>query len=117
MGDGDDTYDYTNLDPFIAALHDGADIVVGNRYQGGIRQGAMSWSHRHIGTPFITLLLGLCRAARLGDSQCGLRAFTRVAFERLEMHSPGMEFATEMILKAARKGMRLAGGRLPHHRR
>lgn len=107
MGDGDDTYDYANLDPFIKALENGADIAVGNRYQGGIAPGAMTWSHRYIGTPIITWLLRLCSGARLGDSQCGLRAFTRVAFDRLEMHAPGMEFASEMILKAARKGLRL----------
>ena len=108
MGDADDTYDYTNLDPFIEALENGADIAVGNRYKGGIAPGAMTWSHRWIGTPVITFLLRLCSGARLGDSQCGLRAFKRVAFERLEMHTPGMEFASEMILKAARKGLRLA---------
>ncbi|MGB6838283.1 MAG: glycosyltransferase family 2 protein [Dehalococcoidia bacterium] len=107
MGDCDDTYDYTDLDPFIEALEGGADIVVGNRYAGGIVPGAMTWSHRHIGTPVITFLLRLFSGARLGDSQCGLRAFTRVAFERLELHTPGMEFASEMILKAARKGLRV----------
>ena len=108
MGDADDTYDYSNLDPFIEALENGADIAVGNRYKGGIAPGAMTWSHRMIGTPIITFLLRLCSGARLGDSQCGLRAFTRVAFERLELGTPGMEFASEMILKAARKGLRLA---------
>lgn len=117
MGDGDDTYDYADLDPFIAALENGADIVVGNRYEGGIRPGAMTWSHRYLGTPIITFLLRLFSGARLGDSQCGLRAFTRVAFERLEMHTPGMEFASEMILKAARKGMRLAEVPVSYHPR
>jgi hypothetical protein len=117
MGDADDTYDYTNLDPFIEALEDGADIAVGNRYKGGIAPGAMTWSHRHIGTPIITFLLRLCSGARLGDSQCGLRAFKRVAFERLEMGAPGMEFASEMILKAARKGLRLAEVPIPYYPR
>ncbi len=106
MGDCDDTYDYTDLDPFLEALRSGADVVVGNRYAGGIAPGAMTWSHRRIGTPIITFLLRLFSGARLGDSQCGLRAFTRVAFERLELTAPGMEFASEMILKAARKGLR-----------
>jgi glycosyltransferase involved in cell wall biosynthesis len=117
MGDGDDTYDYTNLDTFIAALESGADIVVGNRYQGGIARGAMTWSHRYIGTPIITFLLRLCCGARLGDSQCGLRAFTRTAFERLEMRTSGMEFASEMILKAARKGLRMAEVPIPYYPR
>jgi glycosyltransferase involved in cell wall biosynthesis len=117
MGDGDDTYDYSNLDAFIAALDNGADIVVGNRYKGGIVPGAMTWSHRCVGTPIITLLLRLCSGAQLGDSQCGLRAFTRVAFERLEVRTPGMEFASEMILKAARKGLRLAEVPIPYYPR
>jgi glycosyltransferase involved in cell wall biosynthesis len=117
IGDGDDTYDYSNLDPFIAALDNGADIVVGNRYKGGIVRGAMTWSHRYIGTPIITTLLRLCSGARLGDSQCGLRAFTRVAFERLEVRAPGMEFASEMILKAARKGLRLVEVPIPYYPR
>jgi glycosyltransferase involved in cell wall biosynthesis len=117
MGDGDDTYDYTDLGPFIAALDSGADIVVGNRYKGGIRHGAMSWTHRYVGTPAITFLLRLCSGAQLGDSQCGLRAFTRVAFERLEMRSTGMEFASEMILKAARKGLRVVEVPIPYYPR
>ena len=117
MGDGDDTYDYSNLDAFMHALDDGADIVVGNRYKGGIVPGAMTWSHRYIGTPIITLLLRLCSGARLADSQCGLRAFRRVAFERLEVHTPGMEFASERILKAARKGLRLAEVPIPYYPR
>ncbi len=117
MGDGDDTYDYSNLDAFMHALDDGADIVVGNRYKGGIVPGAMTWSHRYIGTPIITLLLRLCSGARLADSQCGLRAFRRVAFEQLDMHTPGMEFASEMILKAARRGMRLAEVPIPYYPR
>jgi len=117
MGDGDDTYDYSNLDAFMRALDDGADIVVGNRYKGGIAAGAMTWSHRYIGTPIITLLLRLCSGARLADSQCGLRAFRRVAFEQLDMHTPGMEFASEMILKAARRRMRLAEVPIPYYPR
>jgi hypothetical protein len=116
-GDGDDTYDYTDLGPFIAALDGGADIVVGNRYKGGIRRGAMTWTHRYLGTPAITFLLRLCSGARLGDSQCGLRAFTRVAFERLEMRSTGMEFASEMIHKAARKGLPVAEVAIPYYPR
>jgi glycosyltransferase involved in cell wall biosynthesis len=117
MGDCDDTYDYANLDPFIEDLQDGADIVVGNRYEGGIAPGAMTWSHRVIGTPVITFLLRLFTGARLGDSQCGLRAFTRVAFERLELAAPGMEFASEMILKAARKGLRTTEVPITYHQR
>jgi glycosyltransferase involved in cell wall biosynthesis len=107
-GDCDDTYDFTNLEPLIAPLRDGCDLVVGNRYAGGIRPGAMTWSHRYIGTPVITFLLRMFTGARLGDSQCGLRAFTREAYQRMGLHSSGMEFASEMILKARRRGLRVA---------
>ncbi len=108
MGDCDDTYDFTNLEPLLAPLRDGYDLVVGNRYAGGIRPGAMTWSHRYIGTPVISFLLRLFTGARLGDSQCGLRAFTPEAYERMGLRSTGMEFASEMILKATRRGLRVA---------
>jgi len=114
MGDCDDTYDFTNLEPLIAPLLHGYDLVVGNRYAGGIRPGAMTWSHRHIGTPVITFLLRLFTGARLGDSQCGLRAFTREAYQRMGLHSTGMEFASEMILKATRRGLRVAEVPIPY---
>jgi glycosyltransferase involved in cell wall biosynthesis len=108
MGDCDDTYDFANLEPLIAPLRDGYDLVVGNRYAGGIRPGAMTWSHRYVGTPIITLLLRMFTGSRLGDSQCGLRAFTQETYQRLGLHSTGMEFASEMILKAVRRGLRVA---------
>ncbi len=107
IGDCDDTYDFTNLEPLIAPLRDGCDLVVGNRYAGGIRPGAMTWSHRYIGTPLITFLLRMFTGARLGDSQCGLRAFTRESYQRMGLGSSGMEFASEMILKARRRGLRV----------
>ncbi len=105
MGDCDDTYDFGDLGPFLAALRGGADIVVGNRYAGGIRPGAMTWSHRYLGTPVLTFLVRLFSGSKLGDSQCGLRAFSRVAYDRLALQTDGMEFASEMLLKAARQGL------------
>ncbi|MGE0057278.1 MAG: glycosyltransferase family 2 protein [Dehalococcoidia bacterium] len=105
MGDCDETYDFAALDPFLAALRDGADLVVGNRYSGGIQPGAMTWSHRYIGTPAITFLVKLFSKSNLGDSQCGLRGFSRVAYDRMELSSDGMEFASEMIIKASRLGL------------
>jgi len=117
MGDCDNTYDFTNLEPLIAPLRDGHDLVVGNRYAGGIRPGAMTWSHRYIGTPIITSLLRMFTGARLGDSQCGLRSFTREAYQRMGLHSPGMEFASEMILKATRRGLRIAEVPIPYFQR
>ncbi len=113
MADSDDTYDLLHLDPLIEPLHQGYDMTVGNR-MGDMEPGAMTWSHRFIGTPAITLLLGLFAGARLGDSQCGLRAFTRGAYERMDLRSPGMELASEMILKAFRRGLKVAEVPIPY---
>ena len=104
MGDCDDTYDFSDLSGLIEPLRDGADMVVGDRYA-GIQPGAMTWSHRYIGTPAISFMLRMFTGAKLRDSQCGLRAFTRDAYERMGNGTEGMEFASEMILKAARKRM------------
>lgn len=108
MGDCDETYDFGELGPLIAPLHDGADISIGNRYAGGIEQGAMTWSHRYIGTPVLSWLVKLSSGVAHGDSQCGLRAFTRDAIERLDLQCDGMEFASEMLLKAGRQHMTIA---------
>ncbi len=107
MADADDTYDLLDLDPLIEPVRQGYDMAVGNR-MGNMEPGAMTWSHRVIGTPAITFLLNLFAGARIGDSQCGLRAFTRDAYERMELRSSGMELASEMILKAYRRGLSVA---------
>jgi glycosyltransferase involved in cell wall biosynthesis len=108
MADADDTYDLLNLDPLIAPLREGYDMTVGNR-MGDMEPGAMTWSHRVIGTPVITFILSVFAGSKgVGDSQCGLRAFTRDAYERMELRSSGMELASEMILKAFRRGMKVA---------
>ncbi len=107
MADADDTYDLLDLDPLIEPVRRGYDMAVGNR-MGNMEPGAMTWSHRVIGTPAITFLLSLFAGARIGDSQCGLRAFTRDAYERMELRSSGMELASEMILKAYRRGLTVA---------
>ncbi len=104
MGDCDDTYDFAELTDLVDPLRRGADMVVGNRYA-GIQPGAMTWSHRYIGTPAISLMLRLFTGSRLKDSQCGLRAFTRDAYNGMNVDTEGMEFASEMILKAARSDM------------
>jgi glycosyltransferase involved in cell wall biosynthesis len=108
MGDCDETYDYSDLDPFIKELEAGADVVVGNRYAGGIQPGAMTWSHRYLGTPVLTFLVKLFSQSNLGDSQCGLRAFSRRAYDAMDLHSDGMEFASEMIIKATRLHLNVA---------
>jgi hypothetical protein len=106
MADADATYDLLHLDALIEPLRNGCDMMVGNRLK-GLEEGAMTWSHRFIGTPAITLLLRLFAGSRVGDSQCGLRAFTREAYERMDLHSSGMELASEMILKAFRRGLKV----------
>ncbi len=108
MGDCDGTYDFGNLTALIQPLRDGYDVSIGNRYSGGIAQGAMTWSHRYIGTPVISMLLQIFAGVQHGDSQCGLRAFTRRAVEALDLRSGGMEFASEMLLKASRRHLRVA---------
>jgi glycosyltransferase involved in cell wall biosynthesis len=113
MADADDTYDLLHLDPLIEPLRDGYDMTVGNRLK-TMDAGSMTWSHRVIGTPTITFLLGLFSGSRLGDSQCGLRAFTKDAYERMELRATGMELASEMIMKAARRGLRVAEVPVPY---
>ena len=117
MGDCDDTYEFSSLDPLIGPLEAGADMSIGNRFAGGIAPGAMTWSHRYIGTPVISLMLKLFTGLKVGDSQCGLRAFTREALDRLELKTDGMELASEMILKAARRGLRVADVPVPYAER
>jgi len=116
MADADDTYDLSDLGPLIEPLSRGYDMVVGNRLK-TLSPGSMTWSHRFIGTPLLTALLGLFSGSRLGDSQCGLRAFTREACERISPKSAGMELASEMILKGARRGLRMTEVPIPYYPR
>lgn len=105
MGDSDDTYDFSDLSQLIAPLDRGADMVVGNRFSGGIATGAMPWAHRYIGSPIINFVIRLFFGTRIGDSQSGFRAFRREAAQRLGLRSSGMELASEMIVSAARAGL------------
>jgi glycosyltransferase involved in cell wall biosynthesis len=105
MGDSDDTYDFSDLDALVAPLDRGADMVLGNRFAGGIANGAMPWAHRYIGSPIINVVIRLFFGTRIGDSQSGLRAFRRQATERLGLRSSGMELASEMIVSASRAGL------------
>ena len=105
MGDADDTYDFSQLDELLKPLGDGFDMVLGNRFTGGITAGAMPWAHRYIGSPIINLIIRRFIGLRVGDSQSGFRAFTRDAYERMKLRSGGMELASEMIVNAAREGL------------
>jgi glycosyltransferase involved in cell wall biosynthesis len=106
MADADATYDLLALDPLIAPLREGYDMTVGNRMK-GMEEGAMDWSHRFIGTPAINLMLSIFAGSRISDSQCGLRAFTREAYQAMDLRSSGMELASEMILKSYRRGLKV----------
>jgi hypothetical protein len=106
MADADATYDLLALDPLIAPVREGYDMAVGNRMK-GMEEGAMDWSHRFIGTPAINLMLSIFAGSRINDSQCGLRAFTREAYEAMDLRSSGMELASEMILKSYRRGLKV----------
>jgi hypothetical protein len=117
MGDCDDTYEFGDLDSLMLPLSEGADMSIGNRFAGGIAPGAMTWSHRYIGTPAISFLLRVFTGLKVGDSQCGLRAFTREALDRLDLRTDGMELASEMILKAARRGLNVADVPVPYAER
>ena len=108
MGDSDDTYDFSDLDALVAPLDRGADMVLGNRFAGGIANGAMPWAHRYIGSPIINFVIRLFFGTRIGDSQSGLRAFRRGVTERLGLRSSGMELASEMIVSASRAGLTIA---------
>ena len=100
MGDADDSYDFANLDAFIAELRNGADLVMGNRFAGGIAPGAMPWHHRYIGNPVLSAVGRLFFRTPIGDFHCGLRGFSRAAILSLNLRTTGMEFASEMVVKA-----------------
>lgn len=107
MGDADDSYDFSALMPFLDKLRAGCDVVIGNRFLGGIEPGAMPALHRYLGTPVLTRIGRLFYGAKIGDSQCGLRALRREALAALGLRTTGMEFASEMIVKASLLGLRI----------
>ena len=107
MGDADDSYDFTAIAPLIEKLRGGFDLVVGNRFRGGIERDAMPWLHRWIGNPVLTLISRLFFHTPVGDMHCGLRGFRKDAFARMRLKATGMEFASEMVIKASLKGMRI----------
>jgi glycosyltransferase involved in cell wall biosynthesis len=107
MGDADDSYDMTALMPFLERLRDGADLVMGNRFRGGIAPGAMPPLHRYLGNPVLSFIGRLFFRSTIGDFHCGLRGFNRDSVRRLGLQASGMEFASELIVKAT-----LMGGRI-----
>jgi glycosyltransferase involved in cell wall biosynthesis len=106
MGDADLTYDFEEIDRFIKPLHeDGRDMVMGTRLKGDIQKGAMPWTHRWIGNPILSGMLKLFFRTSISDSHCGMRSFTRDAFDRMELRTTGMEFASEIVVKALERGL------------
>jgi glycosyltransferase involved in cell wall biosynthesis len=107
MADADDSYDLTDLERFIEGLRSGADLVMGTRRRGTIKPGAMPWLHRWIGNPALSGILNLLFGAGISDAHCGMRAFTKEAYRRMQLQTTGMEFASEMPIKAALGKMRI----------
>jgi glycosyltransferase involved in cell wall biosynthesis len=108
MGDADDSYDFSDLDPFVMKLRDGAELVMGNRFKGGIAPGAMPGLHKYLGNPVLSGIGRLFFKSPIGDFHCGLRGFDRTAIAALGLESPGMEFASEMVVKATLRDKAIA---------
>src|SRR5881296_1512522 len=108
MGDADDSYDFTAIGPLVGKLREGFDLVMGNRFAGGIESGAMVWSHRWVGNPALTFISRVFFHTPVGDMHCGLRGFRKDAYERLRLRASGMEFASEMVVKASLQRMKIA---------
>ena len=106
MGDADDSYDFSEVPRFVAEWRKGSEVVMGNRFAGEIKPGAMPWHHRYIGNPGLTAVLNVLFRSGIGDSHCGMRGFTRDVFERMDLRSSGMEFASEFVIKSAQIGAR-----------
>jgi len=108
MADADDSYDFSQLDAFVDGLRAGNTMVIGHRFRGGIRRGAMPLLHRYFGNPVLSFAGRLLFSSRIGDFHCGLRGVDRAAVLQLGLHAPGMEFASEMVVKATLAGWRIA---------
>ena len=107
MGDSDDSYDFTGLRPFIEKLREGYDLVMGNRFRGGVAPGAMPPLHRYLGNPVLSFIGRLLFRTPIRDFHCGLRGFSKDAFHRMDVRTTGMEFASEIVVKASLFGMRI----------
>lgn len=107
MTDADGTYPIESLAEFVGRLRDGADLVIGNRFKGTIAEGAMPWPNRYIGNPLLSGMLNLFFRSGVSDAHCGLRALRREAVDKLGLQATGMEFASEMVIKAGKRRLRI----------
>jgi hypothetical protein len=108
MGDSDDSYDFLNLGPFLERLRADDDLVMGNRFLGGIKEGAMPWKNRYIGNPILSGIGRLFFRCPAGDFHCGLRGYSALAYKRMDLRTTGMEYASEMVIKATMLGMKIS---------
>ena len=108
MGDADDSYDFLNLMPFVEKLREGYELVMGNRFKGGIAKGAMPPLHRYIGNPVLSFIGRLFFPSAIGDFHCGLRGYEREAMQKLDLQTTGMEYASEMVVKATMYELKMA---------
>ena len=108
MGDADETYPMQDLGPFVDRLEEGDDLVMGSRFEGTIHGEAMPWLNRHVGNPILTGLLNVLFGVKISDAHCGMRAVRKDALPTLDLHSTGMEFASEMVFKAFRRKLRVS---------
>jgi len=116
MADADLTYDFKDIPRFVAALEDGAEMVIGDRMD-NIQPGAMPWLHRYIGNPILTGMLNLFFRTGVKDAHCGMRALRRDVLERLALRTTGMEFASEMVIRASKEKLKIAEFPIEYHPR
>jgi glycosyltransferase involved in cell wall biosynthesis len=116
MADADLTYDFEEIPRFVAALEEGAEMVIGDRMD-NIQPGAMTWSHRYIGNPILTGLLNLFFRTGISDAHCGMRALRREVLPRLDLRTTGMEFASEMVIRASKENLKIAEFPIEYHPR
>ncbi|GAB5401386.1 MAG: glycosyltransferase family 2 protein [Aureisphaera sp.] len=108
MGDADDSYDFSNMMPYVEKLREGYDLVMGNRFKGGIKKGAMPFLHKYLGNPVLSFIGRLFFNSNIGDFHCGLRGFSKEAYQIMDLKTTGMEFASEMIVKSSLKNLKIA---------
>ena len=108
MGDADDSYDFLHLMPFVEKLREGYDLVMGDRFAGGIEEGAMPWSHKYIGNPVLSFIGRLFYNSKIRDFHCGLRGYNRESMLKLNLQTTGMEYASEMVVKSELNGLKIA---------
>jgi len=108
MGDADDSYDFSEVPNFVEKLRQGNDLVMGNRFKGGVKPGAMPALHRYFGNPGLSWLVNFLFGAGVGDSYCGMRGFSRALYDKLDLRSSGMEFALEFVIKASQIEARIS---------